>query len=116
MPTANGLDQALDQQTTASASTDDFGINVGEKILEQASLAEITGEHASRCNIGSLEQKIRIGSGVALLAAAGFAPLSRGWRIGLAVAGLSQLVTGATRYCPVWQAMGIDTRKDAPLV
>jgi hypothetical protein len=62
-----------------------------------------------RCNVGRTEQKFRIGGGLALLAAAAFAPLDRGWRIGLAVLGAAEVITGTTRYCPVSQLLGINT-------
>jgi len=62
-----------------------------------------------RCNVGRTEQKFRIGGGVALLAAAAFAPIGRGWKIGLAVLGAAEVITGTTRYCPVSQMLGINT-------
>jgi hypothetical protein len=113
MPTQTTIDP-LSALQPESASSDQFGTNVGETILQQTRLLGEADEPApsqSRCNLGRTEQKIRLASGTALLAAAVFAPVSRGWRIGFAVAGVSQLVTGAMSYCPLWQALGIDTRR-----
>jgi hypothetical protein len=50
-------------------------------------------------------------AGTALLAAAAFAPVSRGWRIGFAALGASQVVMSAMSFCPLWHALGIDTRR-----
>jgi hypothetical protein len=67
---------------------------------------------SSRCNVGHTEQKLRLAAGTALLATAAFAPLSRGWRIGLATLAVAELATGAARYCPVSQLLGINTCED----
>ncbi len=64
------------------------------------------------CNVGRSEQKLRLAAGTALLAAAAFAPLGRGWRIGLAAAGVAELVTGAIRYCPISQLLGVNTCRE----
>lgn len=61
------------------------------------------------CNVGRTEQTFRLVAGGALLAAAAMAPVSRGWRIGFAVLGVAEIVTGAMRYCPINQALGINT-------
>lgn len=122
-PTENLVEDSL-SSPSASALTDEFGTNVGEKLEEEIgiedtadeSLAEFgrqTGHlRASRCNIGATEQKVRIGAGVALLAAAAFAPVSRGWKIGLGALGAAQIVTGMTTFCPLWHALGINTQRD----
>jgi hypothetical protein len=106
-----------------------FGTNLGERIEEQMPAApdlstsqpapsadhEPTFEERiahSRCNVGRTEQKVRLVAGTALLAAAAFAPMSRGWRIGLAAFGIAELVTGATRYCPVSQLLGVNTCRE----
>lgn len=98
------------------ATSSDFGTNIGEEIenstraSQSLAVGDFSGSQRSRCNLGAAEKKVRIATGTALLGVAAFAPLSRGWRIGLAVAGASQLITGAMSYCPLWQALGIDTR------
>ena len=69
-------------------------------------------EEQRPCNVGRTEQKFRLAAGGVLLAAAAFAPVGRGWRIGFAVLGVAELVTGVMRYCPVNQALGIDTCRD----
>lgn len=97
------------EANSAFSSTDDFGTNVGEKIIEVAELQKAQAKE-ERCNIGSTEQKIRFAPGATLLAAAAFAPVSRGWKIGFAVFGASQIITGAMSYCPLWHAIGVDTR------
>lgn len=105
------MDSAVDLETEAAA--DELNINVGEKIAEQLNVRDDTAlAQTSRCNVGRTEKKFRLGAGTALLAAAAFAPVSRGWRIGFAVVGIAELVTGAIRYCPVNQAFGIDTCRD----
>jgi hypothetical protein len=88
----------------------DFGTNVGAAISEKVDVSDQRNEFPpSRCNVGRAEQKFRLGAGAVLLAAAAFAPLSRGWRIGLAALGAAELTTGAMRYCPVSQLLGINT-------
>lgn len=114
MSTSSTTNPTLDLET--EATTDEFGTNVGELIAEKVNLvpeaAETNLASTSRCNVGYTEQKIRIGVGTALLAAAAFAPVSRGWRIGFAVVGAAELITGAMRYCPVSQALGINTCRE----
>jgi hypothetical protein len=94
---------------------DDFGTNLGEKLPDDLYVVSETRVSVVElpCNVGRQEQAIRLGMGTVLLGVAAFAPLSRGWRIGLAAFGVMELVTGASRYCPVWHAMGIDTRRAA---
>jgi hypothetical protein len=85
------------------------GVVVAEEVaLTTQSFSEQV-ERSRKCNVGRTEQKLRIGGGVALLAAAAFAPIGRGWKIGLAVLGAAEVITGTTRYCPVSQMLGINT-------
>jgi hypothetical protein len=109
LPTS--IDPATDLET--EATTDDFRINVGEEVAQRFDFdAELEWMRDSNCNVGRTEQKFRIATGSALLAAAAFAPVSRGWRIGFALIGAAELVTGAMRYCPINQALGINTCTD----
>ena len=55
------------------------------------------------CNIGRVEQVIRILIGVAILAVGGY---YRSW---WGLIGLIPLVTGVVRFCPLWRALGIST-------
>ena len=125
MPTPNTLDPLANVHPQPTTS-EEFGTNVGETILAQtdfladpdfsgstsdSSLSSPEPAGNSRCNLSHTEQKIRLAAGATLLGVAAFAPLGRNWRIGLGVLGAAQLVTGAMRYCPLWQALGIDTRK-----
>jgi Protein of unknown function (DUF2892) len=94
--------------TAAETMGDEHGTNVG--VVDELGFAAENGRRAGiQCNIGRSEQKFRLGMGTALLAAAAFAPLSRGWRIGLSIVGAAELITGTTRYCPISQALGINT-------
>ena len=95
------------------AFADEFQSGVGEGLaasrdFETQSWAVDTMDERP-CNVGRTEQTIRLVTGGALLTAAALAPLGRGWRIGLAVLGVAEIVTGATRYCPINQALGINT-------
>jgi hypothetical protein len=67
---------------------------------------EYVAEHR---NVGRTEQIVRLTAGAALVGAAAFAPLSRGWRIALGTLGATQLLTGSMNYCPLWQALGVNT-------
>lgn len=99
-----------DTDLETEATTDDFGIAVGEEVAQRFDFgSELEWMRTSNCNVGRTEQMLRIGVGSALLTAAAFAPVSRGWRIGFALVGVVELVTGAIRYCPVNQALGINT-------
>jgi hypothetical protein len=115
--TANISADPIAETSSEAISSSDFGTNVGELIEQQAGFhvgASSDDQTVdSRCNVGRTEQMIRLGAGAALLGAAAFVPLGRGWRIGLAALGASQLITGAMSYCPLWQALGINTRRDA---
>jgi hypothetical protein len=61
------------------------------------------------CNVGRTEQKIRLVTGGALAAAAFIAPVSRSWRILFGALAAAEIVTGAMRYCPLSQALGVNT-------
>jgi hypothetical protein len=61
------------------------------------------------CNVGGIERGIRIGVGIALIAAGALAGLSEGLTIAAYVVGAVALVTGAVGYCPAWQLLGINT-------
>jgi hypothetical protein len=112
MTTPNTPSPTTDLHADALAS-DERGTNVGEMISEKPDhLSERQTPTRSRCNVGRTEQKIRLGAGAALLAAAGFAPVSRKSRIAFAALGAAELITGAMRYCPVSQALGINTCRD----
>jgi glutaredoxin len=58
-----------------------------------------------RRNVGDLERGIRIGGGVALAALSLKAP--RGWRIPLIALGISETLSGAFGWCPVFAALGV---------
>ncbi len=58
------------------------------------------------CNVGSNERVVRLSLGIAAAAGAIFAKGM--WRIPLALAGVSGIATGLTRYCPVNRLLGID--------
>jgi hypothetical protein len=58
-------------------------------------------------NIGTTEQKIRIGLGVLLLIVG--AVTSGALSIVALVVGVVAMVTGAVRFCPAWTLLGINT-------
>ena len=63
-----------------------------------------------RQNVGCVGRAARLVLGTVLPAIALFAPLGRPWRIAAASVGGIALATGASGYCPLNQALGIDTR------
>ena len=93
----------------ASDTEENSGSAVGT-IVERK--VDVLAVPASERNVGRTDQKSRIGVGAALLAAAAFAPVGRGWRIALAALGAGELITGVRRHCPVWQALGINTNRE----
>ncbi len=62
-------------------------------------------------NVGGWDRNTRFILGSAAFVAAIAAPMPKGWRFGLLSFALAELFTGSTRYCPINQALGIDTRK-----
>ncbi len=64
-----------------------------------------------RQNVGGWDRNTRwiLGSAAAIAALA--APLPKWWRIGLLSFATTELVTAATRYCPVNHALGVNTRR-----
>lgn len=58
-----------------------------------------------KCNIGKTEQIIRIAIGAA------FILLGLSFRSWWGLLGLALIITGAIRYCPVSDALGISTCK-----
>lgn len=61
------------------------------------------------CNLGRIEQTIRILLGVALLGVGYFAEIPTGGAIAAYVVGAVALLTGAVRFCPAWKLLGINT-------
>lgn len=58
-------------------------------------------------NVGSVEQIIRIVLGLALVSLVFVGPQTPwGWL------GVILIATGAINFCPIWRALGINTRKD----
>jgi hypothetical protein len=107
MRTSKYKNQNLDTE-----NPDYFGTNVGETILERVSQEAMPQRELTLPrNLGNAERCIRMSAGTGLIAAAVLAPLSRGWRITLAAVGVTELTTGASGYCPLWQALGINTRR-----
>jgi hypothetical protein len=108
------------ESLAADTAAETFGTNVGEQI---AARMETLGERRNRarrrplervtadlpCNVGAGERTFRFVAGGALLAAAAFAPVGRGWRFGLMGLGAMEVITGALRYCPISHALGINT-------
>ena len=62
-------------------------------------------------NVGGTDRKVRVAAGLALLGAAALAPLGRRVKGMLAVAGAESLVTAATGYCAMNQALGVNTAR-----
>ncbi len=61
------------------------------------------------CNVGRVEQSIRMILGIALLGVGMFAELST-IVTGIAfVAGTIALITGTIGFCPVWSLVGVNT-------
>lgn len=76
--------------------------------LEQAPFAAPQARRLP-CNVGLTEQRIRLVAGTALIAAAIGAPVSRGWRMTFAGLGIMEIVTGSSRYCPMWHALHVNS-------
>ncbi len=51
--------------------------------------------------------------GSAALLSGMLAPLPKSWRIGLLAFGATEFITAGTRYCPVNELIGINTRPSA---
>lgn len=62
-------------------------------------------------NLGHHERIIRVSIGFVLLASSGFSILPGWGDLLLMAVGLIALLTGIIGYCPVWQAVGINTCK-----
>ena len=102
-----GEDTDSSMQSEGGGAT--VAIAVGEEVNFLAQPEPPQRPFGLTCNVGRTEQKFRLGAGAALLAVAAFAPVSRGWKIGLSILGASELITGSLRYCPVSQVLGINT-------
>jgi len=67
-----------------------------------------------RCNIGSTERTIRIVLGIVLLVVGYAAGLPPWASIVAYIAGAIALLTGAIRFCPLWQVLGVNTCGPSP--
>lgn len=115
MSTAPAKDQ-LFEPAIAPTVRDAAGTTLGESMRNDLELfaaeAGDGGHEGRRCNVGQKEQKVRLALGAGFVAAAIAAPVSRGWKIGLAAFGVSQIAMGAARFCPLWHALGVNTLDD----
>lgn len=66
-----------------------------------------------RENVGGWDRDTRLILGGAALVAGLVAPVRRSWKLGLLTFGLTELLTGTSRYCPMNQALGINTSRRA---
>ena len=62
-----------------------------------------------KCNVGGIDRGIRFGLGTGALAFALTQPLSRKARMTTLAFGAMELLTATARYCPISQALGINT-------
>ena len=62
-------------------------------------------------NVGGWDRNLRLILGAGALLACLAAPMRRSWKIGLLTFAASELLTGTTRYCPVNEALGINTSR-----
>lgn len=63
-------------------------------------------------NVGGIDSIIRTVLGVASAAAGIFVSMSAGLRIAAFVVAVVLLFTGIYGFCPIWSALGINTRKE----
>jgi hypothetical protein len=63
-----------------------------------------------RQNVGGWDRNTRWILGASAILAALMTPMARGWRLGLLAFGAAQLITAASSYCPLNEALGIDTQ------
>lgn len=66
-------------------------------------------------NVGGTDRDIRLVAGTAAMVAGLLAPLSTGWRAGLLALGSAELFTATTRYCPLNEAVGVNTSLPEPV-
>ncbi|MFZ3072755.1 MAG: DUF2892 domain-containing protein [Thermodesulfobacteriota bacterium] len=64
-----------------------------------------------RCNVGGAERTARIVIGLLLIALAAFEVVSGAIRLIGFVAGAVLLLTGAIKWCMLWEFLGINTCK-----
>lgn len=124
MPTPNSPDAPAVDIHSDPEFNEQFGTNVGEEVesatamagssaaFDETALIPTTQNGGRMHNVGRTEQKIRIVTGAAMVAAAAFAPIGRNWRIALGAIGAAELLTGSMRYCPLWHSLGINTNQD----
>lgn len=62
-----------------------------------------------KCNVGTTESYIRMGAGAVAILGGLVLPVGRGLRLGLIAVGTAEVITGAMRYCPLSEALGINT-------
>lgn len=62
-----------------------------------------------QCNVGRVDQAIRIIIGVVLLLVGLLIPLGLIWQVVVLVLAAIALITGIIRFCPLWSVLGINT-------
>jgi hypothetical protein len=66
-------------------------------------------------NVGGWDRDLRLVAGSAAIVAGMLAPVSTGWRAGLVALGSAELFTATTRYCPLNEALGVNTNVPEPV-
>ncbi len=64
-----------------------------------------------KCNVGGWDRNVRLILGASALLFGIFGPLRRRARAVAISFGASELVTGLARYCPVNEALGVNTAR-----
>jgi hypothetical protein len=62
-------------------------------------------------NVGGWDRNTRFIVGAAAMIAGATAPLPKSWKLGLIAFGATELITASTRYCPLNDALGINTQR-----
>jgi hypothetical protein len=62
-------------------------------------------------NVGGWDRNMRLILGTTALVAGLVAPIRRSWKIALLTFAATELFTGNSRYCPVNEALGVNTSR-----
>lgn len=64
-------------------------------------------------NVGGWDRNVRFAVAGALLGAGALGKLPLPWRIAMLAVGASELFSASTQYCPISQALGINTNRNS---
>ena len=110
---APGQNPKMDDAPDHDVHHDESRHNLYDPAGRELTRAPETTGFASQRNVGGWDRSARFILGGAFLAAGLLGPFRAPWRVALLALAATELLTASSQYCPMNQALGINTNREA---